>query len=146
MTEDHKANNKVEKARIESAGGWVANGRVNGALGVARSFGDIQFKNFDGCAGYKGDETAPGGIWSSTQQVISRPDFKHFFVQDAFEFMILASDGLWDVFTGQEAVNFVRKRLLVTKDLQRTAEELIQKAIERRTQDNTSVVIVAFNQ
>jgi len=149
LTEDHKATNKAEKARIESQGGTVSNGRVGGALGlaVARSFGDIVYKNFDeACLNHTGDETAPGGIWAANQYVISRPDFHQFIVANTIEFVILASDGLWDVFECQEAVNFVRKRLLVTKDVQKVAEELVQKAIQRGTQDNTSAIIVVFNQ
>lgn len=79
--------------------------------------------------------------------MISKPDFTHLFVfNDSFEFIILASDGIWDVFECQEAVNFVRKRLLTNKDLTKTAEELVQKALQRGTQDNTSCVIIAFNQ
>eukprot|EP01039_Chlorochromonas_danica_P006130 gene6130-6750_t len=146
LTEDHKANLKTEKTRIENAGGWVHNGRVNGALGVSRSFGDIQFKNYEACLNHCGDETESRGIWGMHQQVVSKPDFKHFMVEDSYEFMILASDGLWDVFSCQEAVNFVRKRLLVNNDVQETAQQLIDKAIERGTQDNTSVIVVAFNQ
>eukprot|EP01033_Poteriospumella_lacustris_P008743 gene8744-6283_t len=147
LTEDHKATNKSEKVRIEMAGGFVQNGRVNGALMVARSFGDIQHKNFAACVGHKGNENDAGGIWAENQHVISKPDFTHMFVyNDSFEFIILASDGIWDVFECQEAVNFVRKRLLTNKDLHKTAEELIQKALQRGTQDNTSCVIIAFNQ
>lgn len=125
----------------------MQNGRVNGALMVSRSFGDIQHKNFALCVGHKGHESEPGGIWAECQSVISRPDFTHFLVfNDSFEFIILASDGLWDVFENQEAVNFVRKRLLTNKDLEKTAEELVQKALQRGSQDNTSAIIVAFNQ
>lgn len=147
LTEDHKPSLRSEKARIESAGGWVQNGRVNGGLGVSRSFGDIQFKAFSQCAGFVGDETSPRGIWGVHQQVISKPDFYHFVVDDtSYEFMILASDGLWDVFPSQDAVNFVRKRLVTDPDLDKAAQALVQKAIQKGTQDNTSVVIVAFNQ
>jgi serine/threonine protein phosphatase PrpC len=147
LTEDHKATNKSEKIRIEMAGGFVQNGRVNGALMVTRSFGDIQHKNFAPCVGHKGNENEPGGIWAENQHVISKPDFTHLFVfNDSFEFIILASDGIWDVFECQEAVNFVRKRLLTTKDLTKTADELMQKGLQRGTQDNTSCIIIAFNQ
>ncbi len=147
LTEDHKPSVRSEKNRIEMAGGWVQNGRVNGGLGVSRSFGDIQFKNFSHCAGFIGDETSPKGIWGVHQQVISKPDFYHFIVDDSsYEFMILASDGLWDVFPSQDAVNFVRKRLVGDRDLNKAAQALVQKAIQKGTQDNTSVVIVAFNQ
>jgi protein phosphatase 2C family protein 2/3 len=147
LTEDHKPTVRSERNRIEMAGGWVQNGRVNGGLGVSRSFGDIQFKSFSHCTGFVGDETSPRGIWGVHQQVISKPDFYHFIVDDSsYEFMILASDGLWDVFPSQDAVNFVRKRLVTDRDLNKAAQALVQKAIQKGTQDNTSVVIVAFNQ
>ena len=45
-----------------------------------------------------------------------------------------------------QAVNFVRKRLSVHHDLDRAAAELVQKAIERGTRDNTTAVLVAFHQ
>jgi serine/threonine protein phosphatase PrpC len=147
LSVDHKPALKSEKARIEAAGGWVHNGRVNGSLGVSRSFGDIQFKVFKETPGFiNGEENLMSSIWGANQQVISRPEVKHFVVEKPFEFVILACDGLWDVFDCQEAVNFVRKRLSVTRNVERTAQELIQKAVKRGTQDNTSVVIVAFHQ
>mmetsp|Transcript_6108 Transcript_6108/g.13605 ORF Transcript_6108/g.13605 Transcript_6108/m.13605 type:complete len:201 (+) Transcript_6108:3-605(+) len=146
LTTDHKANIKSEKARIEAAGGWVHNNRVNGALGVSRAFGDIQFKSFDEEPGVVGGKEDMQSIWGAKQHVISKPDFKHFVVERQFEFVIMACDGLWDVFDCQEAVNFVRKKLASTKSVERTAQELVAKAIKRGTQDNTSVVIVAFHQ
>ncbi len=44
VTVDHKPSQSAETARIVKAGGFVANDRVNGVLGVARSFGDFNFK------------------------------------------------------------------------------------------------------
>lgn len=147
LTVDHKPSLKSEKARIEAAGGWVQSGRVNGSLGVSRSFGDIQFKSFDETPGQvHGVDNFAASIWNHNQQVISRPEVKHFVVEKPFEFVILACDGLWDVFDDQEAVNFVRKRLSVNRSVEKTAQELVQKAIKRGTQDNTSVVIVVFHQ
>ena len=147
LTEDHKPNLKSEKLRIEAAGGWVQNGRVNGNLGVSRSVGDIQFKVFSETPGMcNGKEDVKGSLWSPCQQVISKPDVMHFTVEEHHEFVVLASDGLWDVFPPQECVNFVRKQLFKTKNIDRTASELIQKAMKRGSQDNVSVVIIAFHQ
>lgn len=40
---DHKPNDPAEKLRIESAGGFVAYGRLQGSLAVSRAMGDVLF-------------------------------------------------------------------------------------------------------
>lgn len=44
ITSDHTPSVPSEAARVEAAGGFVSRGRVNGILGVSRSFGDIHCK------------------------------------------------------------------------------------------------------
>lgn len=44
LTQDHTPAVASEVARIEAAGGFVSRCRVNGILGVSRSFGDIHCK------------------------------------------------------------------------------------------------------
>ena len=44
VTQDHTPSVPCEAARVEKAGGFVSRGRVNGILGVSRSFGDIHCK------------------------------------------------------------------------------------------------------
>ena len=46
LSNDHKPDLPVEKERIEKAGGYVHNGRVNNSLALSRSFGDFAFKHF----------------------------------------------------------------------------------------------------
>ena len=78
----------------------------------------------------------PDGLWTTTQQVIAKPDMMTMAIEDDHEFIILACDGLWDVFTNQEAVNFVRKMLFEEGNIALVAQEL----------DNISAVIVCLNQ
>eukprot|EP01084_Bolivina_argentea_P027927 51911_1 len=47
LTSDHNTDNNVEIKRIENEGGNIINGRVDGKLGVTRSFGDSVMK-YDG--------------------------------------------------------------------------------------------------
>jgi len=44
MSIDHKPDNKEEKDRIEKAGGFVSEGRVNGNLNLSRALGDLEYK------------------------------------------------------------------------------------------------------
>ena len=42
---DHKPDNEPEKARIQAAGGFVEDNRVNGSLNLSRSMGDFEYKS-----------------------------------------------------------------------------------------------------
>lgn len=75
------------------------------------------------------------------------------------ECLILASDGLWDVMTNEEAIELARKRILiwhkkngVTLNTERgegvdpaaqaAAEYLSNRAIQKGSKDNISVIVV----
>ena len=62
------------------------------------------------------------------------------------EFLIIASDGLWDVISYQDAVNIVRRKLVGIggEPKQEICDALLNKALERKTQDNTTVILVFF--
>ena len=45
MSEDHKPENPGELRRIQAAGGFVEDGRVNGMLALSRALGDFEYKN-----------------------------------------------------------------------------------------------------
>jgi serine/threonine protein phosphatase PrpC len=156
LTNPHKPSIPSEKLRIEKAGGWVHRNRVNGVLAVSRSFGDIMYKTFppnrnvdedilvgedDGFSWSEG-----GGLWGSKQQVISKPEIVEYEVKSTHEFVVLASDGVWDVMSPEEVINFVRLRLAEHGDCQRAAIETVSKAEGRGTSDNTSVIICCLNQ
>ncbi|CAN0131367.1 unnamed protein product, partial [Discosporangium mesarthrocarpum] len=62
------------------------------------------------------------------------------------EFVVLACDGLFDVFSNDEVVEMIREELLKHGDTQRACEYLTERAIsERYTRDNVSVVLVVLN-
>lgn len=45
MSEDHKPDDPAEKNRINMAGGFVSEGRVNGNLNLSRALGDLEYKS-----------------------------------------------------------------------------------------------------
>lgn len=114
LSEDHKPDNREEKTRIEAAGGFVEENRVNGSLNLSRSIGDFDYKS-NTSKNYK------------EQMVTCDPEIKS--VQrkpDEDEFIILACDGIWDCLTSEEAVTRVRKGLS-----QRSSKEKISEVIEQ---------------
>ncbi len=55
--------------------------------------------------------------------------------------MLLACDGLFDVYSTEEAVDNVRAEMALDGDAQRTCEVLTERAIsERFSRDNVSIV------
>ena len=64
----------------------------------------------------------------------------------AVEFLLLASDGLWDVFEDQEAVDFVRARLCAGDSAETCAARLTNAALERQSKDDTTVVLYVIDQ
>jgi serine/threonine protein phosphatase PrpC len=67
-------------------------------------------------------------------------------VQPEDSFVIIATDGVWDVMSSIEAVSFVHRRLLFHHDIQRVSRELTLKAIELASGDNCSCTIIGLNQ
>jgi serine/threonine protein phosphatase PrpC len=113
LSEDHKPDNAEEKARIEAAGGFVEENRVNGSLNLSRSLGDFEYKS-NPKKSYK------------EQMVTCDPEVKRVSRQPNHdEFIILACDGIWDCLTSEEAVTRVRKGLA-----ERSAKEKINEVIE----------------
>eukprot|EP01041_Mallomonas_annulata_P020486 gene20486-40274_t len=68
-----------------------------GSLAVARALGDSYLKNTDN-----------GGV---KRAVIPDPEITAFRTQVDDEFIIVASDGLWDVMPSQAAVDMVKEHL-----------------------------------
>lgn len=137
LSYDHKPNNELETKRIEAAGGWVMFNRVNGNLALSRALGDYIFKKNDQ---KKLDE----------QIVIAWPDIEEKPVTKDLEFIVLACDGIWDVMTNEEVVEFVRSRVGNGMEPEDICEDLMTRCLAPNGQmgglgcDNMTVVIVCF--
>lgn len=121
VSKDHKPDQTDERQRIEDAGGfvmWAGTWRVGGVLAVSRAFGDKLLK----------------------QYVVVDPEIREEVVDDTLEFLILASDGLWDVVSNEEAVAMTRS----IQDPEEAAKMLLQEAYKRESSDNITCVVVHF--
>ncbi|KAG8495286.1 hypothetical protein CXB51_012965 [Gossypium anomalum] len=121
MSRDHKPDQSDERQRIENAGGfvmWAGTWRVGGVLAVSRAFGDRHLK----------------------QYVVADPEIQEEKVDNSLEFLILASDGLWDVVSNEEAVAMIKP----IKDPEQAAKQLMQEAYQRGSADNITCVVVRF--
>lgn len=111
MSRDHKPTDPQEYARIKKAGGFVADGRVNGCLNLSRALGDMEYK--------KSKDLPP-----EEYMITANPDIKLMELQSGDHFLILACDGIWDVLTDQEACDFVISRLNRKRSLESIATDL----------------------
>ncbi|MED6207544.1 putative protein phosphatase 2C 59 [Stylosanthes scabra] len=121
VSRDHKPDQTDERQRIENAGGfvmWAGTWRVGGVLAVSRAFGDRLLK----------------------QYVVADPEIQEEKVDSSLEFLILASDGLWDVVSNEEAVAMIKK----IDDAEEAAKKLMQEAYQRGSSDNITCVVVRF--
>jgi len=134
---DHKPSNENETRRIISAGGWVEFNRVNGNLALSRALGDFVFKKNDK---KKAEE----------QIVTAFPDVQERTITSELEFLVLACDGIWDVLTNQEVVDFVRARIAQRMEPDIICEELMSRCLAPDCQmgglgcDNMTVIIVCY--
>jgi len=130
LSRDHKPENPEEKQRIEQNGGHVQNNRVNGMLAVSRGFGDFELKLYG-------------------QPLVSvLPEFvTHIrdYYQD--EMIIIACDGLWDVFSNEEAIKEVRQIIWNEgeTDITLVAEEMLDLSLEKGSKDNVSAIIIKLS-
>ncbi|CAG7721120.1 unnamed protein product [Allacma fusca] len=137
LSTDHKPNNPEEATRIERAGGWVEYNRVNGNLALSRALGDFVFK--------RNTTMKP-----EEQMVIALPDVEYRDISDDWEFILLACDGIWDVVTNEEAVEFVRRRLSINMEPETICEELMTNCLAPDCQmgglgcDNMTVILACF--
>ncbi|KAL3570601.1 hypothetical protein D5086_027850 [Populus alba] len=122
LSEDHKPNRSDERKRIESAGGvvmWAGTWRVGGVLAMSRAFGNRMLKQF----------------------VVAEPDIQEQKIDQEFELLVLASDGLWDVVPNEDAVSIARTE----EEPETAARKLTEAALTRGSADNITCIVVRLH-
>lgn len=85
LSVDHKPDLPTEKRRIQRAGGFVEDGRVNGVIAISRAIGDWEYKNTQ----FKPEDN----------MVTAMPEIMVEQLRPDHDFMIIACDGIWDCMT-----------------------------------------------
>jgi len=136
---------RSEINRIAACGGWISQMRVCGILAVTRAFGDYEFKG--GRSELLEDLRVVGIPKSGTlvrPPVVAVPDVSVIERTVDDDFLIIATDGLWDVTNSVQAITFVRS--IVKKNpncsMDEIARSLIDRAIRSRTGDNVSCIVI----
>lgn len=135
LSVEHRPDRQDEMERVEKAGGKVMfwNGpRVMGILAMSRALGDLSLRPY----------------------VIPDPDVTVVARQQDDEFLILGSDGLWDVLSNSDVYSVVlrcfaraRDRNLSAMDASRqAATALTRTALDRGSRDNITAIVVDLRQ
>ena len=121
ITQDHRPSNASERRRIEEAGGWVEEDRVDGTLGCSRALGDFHFKEV-----------------KELPKVSGVPEVYHWTAQPG-DWLILGCDGIWDTISNQQVVNRICKG---AGDLGERLESLLHFCIEKEADDNLTLLAI----
>uniref|UniRef100_A0A1I8C142 PPM-type phosphatase domain-containing protein n=1 Tax=Meloidogyne hapla TaxID=6305 RepID=A0A1I8C142_MELHA len=117
-TEDHKPYMKKERIRIARAGGSVILNKLNGNL----------------------------ALFVTEQLVSPEPDI--YIIErnkGDDEFLVLASDGIYDVLENEELCRLVRSRLTVTEDLKHASNQVLDVCLSKGSRDNMTMIMVVFD-
>lgn len=130
LTKDHKPNWPEERIRIENLGGKIYRDEHKeyriGQLSVSRAFGDLNEEPY----------------------VTNIPEQFVYKLESSDKFVVIACDGLWDVFENQEVVNYILANCYDSTTGQRInkniniARKLAEYAILRGTGDNVTIIVI----
>lgn len=123
LSVDHKPMSYNEYYRIKEMKGNITieegdDPRICG-MAVSRAFGDLDAKPY----------------------VSHEPDIYNYEITSE-KFIVLGCDGVWDVLSNQDVVDFVLFELKRTKNLKKICKKLTQYALDKGSQDNITVIIV----
>lgn len=118
LSKDHKCSDVKEVDRIKKCGGIVFGGRVYGTLMLTRTIGDKEMKKYG---------------------VVSTPTVNRIEIDDENDmFVVIASDGLWDVVDENELKNVCT----YSNSTENICKQLIKIAKDGDTRDNVSCIVI----
>lgn len=121
MSDDHKPNREDEELRIRKLGGKVIHWgrwRVQGVLAVSRAIGDVTLQPYVTC----------------------EPEIMEREIGDEDAFLVLCSDGVWDVLPNEHVAQIVSQNAKI--DFVSAARRLCEEALFLGSTDNVTALIV----
>jgi len=121
---DHRPNLFKERKRIELLNGQIINNRVQGILGLTRSFGDKRLKKY----------------------VRPQPDIFEGTINN-IKYFLQGSDGIFDYASNKEIINFFNRCLVETNNNYKKSIEMLMKFIYeiKESKDNISIIITTIH-
>ena len=123
---DHRTTDEKEKKRILEAGMEIIDDRICGTLMLTRIFGNYE---------YKDENERDNNTGLICEPFISKINID---LNIENQFLILASDGIWDILTEEDIQNIIKKY----QDTQKICSVIIKKCLENEAWDNMSVFAV----
>lgn len=149
LSDDHKPSRPDEQKRIEAKGGIVdfegvwrvfipgpakfgGQNIMRWGLAVSRGFGDLLLKESEnyGCNG-----VLPGGL------ITAEPEIHVVDLDPEYDrFLVLASDGVWDVISNEDAVAICAAEVSSEK----AAQNLLRRTYAANSDDNITALVVSW--
>jgi protein phosphatase 1L len=117
---DHKCTDPKEEERILLNGGKITKNRVMGQLVLSRCLGDLYCKKYG---------------------VSNIPDISVNKLEGNVKYVVVASDGAWDVVKENELLQLSKNR----KNAEGFCKDLVKLAIDKDTKDNVSCIVISFD-
>ena len=117
---DHKCTDPKEEERILLSGGKITKNRVMGQLVLSRCLGDLYCKKYG---------------------VSNIPDISVNKLDGNVKYVVVASDGIWDVVKENELLQLSKNR----KNAEGFCKDLVKLSIDKDTKDNVSCIVISFD-
>ena len=131
LSYDHRTTDEKERKRILESGLEIIDDRINGTLMLTRIFGNYEYKN---------DEENEEEENNNNKGLICEPFISKINIDLNIEnqFLILASDGIWDTITEEEIQNII----ISHNDTQQICSIVIKNCLRNEAWDNMSIFAI----
>jgi protein phosphatase 2C family protein 2/3 len=148
ISTDHVPHDEQEKKRVQLAGGEVVYSKqpgnikqfvsriMPGGISVSRAFGDV-------------DAKLPR-LGGNPNVLIAVPEVRSFRIHSDADFLVVASDGIFERIENMEVVNIINQAALASSEgtasekIARGVEKVLIEAMIRESTDNLTAVVIAF--